>query len=73
MLLNVKLNKKILTTLSLVYIYVPIFLFLFGWTRIWIAIVCIVALMYCLIKFSYEYRNAIETPTVKMNVFVMLP
>lgn len=73
MLTKFSLNKKVLTTLSLAYIYVPIFLFLFGWTHIWIAIVCAVALMYCLIKFFMECKTDIGTHSVKISIFVLLP
>lgn len=38
-------KKKLLLT-SLCYIYIPVIIFLFGWTKLYIAIVCCIALLF---------------------------
>ena len=44
------LNKKILVYLSIAYLYIPITLFLFGWIKWWIALICSLTLEYCVVK-----------------------
>ncbi len=39
-----RIDLKIVSRISLGYIYIPIILFLFGWTKIWIALLCTAAI-----------------------------
>lgn len=46
-----KINRKILTIVTLSYFYLPIMLFLFGWTNIFVALLSIAATLFCLYRF----------------------
>lgn len=68
------LNKKVLVSLSIAYLYIPIVLFLFGWTKLWIAIPCILALGYCVCKMlaSYGKRNKNFNEPIRLRIFVLI-
>lgn len=68
------LNKKVLVSLSIAYLYIPIILFLFGWTKVWIAVICILALGYCICKMQASYRreNKDFNEPIKLKISVLI-
>lgn len=52
-------RKKILM-MSLGYIYIPIVIFLFGWTKLYIAIICSAALLFGMVILYQDY-TAMQT------------
>lgn len=65
------LRKKHLIALSLIYIYIPILIFLIGWTKIYIAAVCIAALAYGLMKFHADYTGKTEEAVIRVDVGIL--
>lgn len=46
-----KINRKILTIVTLCYIYLPIFFFFVGWTNVSVALISLVASLICIYRF----------------------
>jgi len=46
----IKINRKFLLVISLVYIYLPIAIFLVGWTRPYVAMACLSVLFICAVR-----------------------
>ena len=46
-----RIEQKWLTALSLLYIYIPVFLFLLGWTRLFFALLTITVCFFCFFRF----------------------
>lgn len=65
------LNKKILINLSIAYLYIPIALFLFSWTKLWIALVCIITVGYCVFKMSKSFCAG-ENEVVQIKILTFL-
>lgn len=51
----VTFHKKNILAVSLLYTYAPIAIFLFGWTKIYIALPCCIALAYGILKLYQSY------------------
>lgn len=56
----VKITGRILLPLTIFYIYTPIALFLFGWTRLWIACACCVALAFSIRRMIADFLSCAE-------------
>ena len=54
------LKKRMLEVISLGYIYIPILIFLFGWTNTGISIVCVAAIIFSTYRF-WKKRQADDT------------
>ncbi|MBQ9895637.1 MAG: hypothetical protein IJM38_09680 [Ruminococcus sp.] len=67
----IKLNKKTLYLIDLIYIAVPILLFLFGWTKWYIAICCSAVLIGCYWRMYRSFtEEKEESIAVKPIVFI---
>ena len=70
------LRKKYLIIASMAYIYIPIVLFLFGWTKIYIAILCCMVFGYSLKVLFNDFMNKSSDKNIQINgrvlVFVIL-
>lgn len=74
--MKVRLNYKIILLSTLIYIYIPIIIFLFGFTKIHCALLttgCIAFALYRLYKsFSNENNDDIERKKLDVSVFALL-
>lgn len=74
--MKVRLNYKIILLCSLLYIYIPIVIFLFGFTKIYCAILttgCVVFALYRLYKsYSYEDDNDVERKNIDVSVPILI-
>ena len=64
-----------LTALTFAYIYIPILIFLWGWTKPWIAGLCTMAILYSLYRFRTNTRTWIRKDThidIKVMIVVII-
>ena len=66
-------NNKILHQLTILYIYIPVVIFLFGWCNIFVAGITLLGILYTLVRIDRdpEYMNAgenIKIPPVMLIV-----
>lgn len=68
------LGKKNLLIASLCYIYIPVVIFLFGWTKLYIAVVCCAALLFGMFLLYRDYIGKQEEDVYigKISLFVVL-
>ena len=61
---NLKIKNKVLYLLELIYITLPLILFIFGWTKLHIAIICCIVGVFCYVRtfcgITKEKDNVIE-------------
>ena len=48
------INNKTLTIVNLLYCYIPTFLFLLGWVKLWYSIPISIVLLYILVKYIMQ-------------------
>lgn len=53
----VKISGRVLLSLTILYVFTPIALFLFGWTRLWIACACSVALAFSIRRMLRDFLS----------------
>ena len=56
----VRISRRLLLYLTISYLYLPIALFLFGWTKLWIASACCVALVFPIRSMLADYLSSAE-------------
>ncbi len=67
-------TNKNLFYVSMAYIYIPIIIFLLGWTKLPIAVICILAATYgirCILK-DYNMQNGSKTQEFRISPWIMI-
>ena len=68
-----RINSKVLSFISIVYIYIPIALFLFGWTNRIVAIVTSIAIAFCAFRlFRSLMRDTTDTDDIRYNLAALV-
>ena len=68
-----RINSKVLSFISIVYIYIPIALFLFGWTNKIVAIVTSIAIAFCAFRlFRSLMRDTTDTDDIRYNLAALV-
>ena len=68
-----RIDSKVLTFLSVLYLYIPVFVFLFGWTNKPVALVTSVAIVFCAARLFRSIRREPADPdALKLNTAVMI-
>lgn len=67
---GIVLNKKKLIICLLLYIYIPICIFLFGWTKCWISISCFLVISFCFVSFIKNTEEKNEDVYISKKVFL---
>lgn len=63
------IKKRIIVILSLAYMYIPMILFYFGWTKLWIGVLCASTVLYGMIKlFKTVGDNSEHTKDLVMHI-----
>lgn len=68
MLIMIYLKKNLLISTSIAYIYLPIIIFLFGWTKFFIAVPCVIILNYGIKKLCRDYSKNNEKEIFRLVV-----
>nr|WP_027871359.1 hypothetical protein [[Eubacterium] cellulosolvens] len=66
-----KIERRWLFTVSMFYIYLPIFLFILGWTRLIIAVPTILVCLFCFYRLFKEQNTSREGISVKFLVLLI--
>lgn len=66
------LNKKVLEYISIAYLYIPITLFLFGWIKWWIALICSIILGYCIINMAMSFSEKESKEPIRIKIGILI-
>lgn len=66
-----KVSRKILSMSSMLYLYLPVLLFLFGWTKWWIAIITSAILLFCIYRMLTDKLAADDQDDFRLNKVVL--
>lgn len=67
-----KISRRKLLIISMAYIYIPLFIFVLGWTRVLFAISTIFACMFCFYRFWKEERESQDHIVINLKVFIFI-
>lgn len=67
-----KTNSKLLLIITMLYIYIPVFAFLFGWTKLWMALITVVILCLAMHGMIEEYSREYISDDICISIPVLL-